>query len=159
MLTFNNSGLLVTDYTISSTLKEIETVFVNEIPSNKRKMLFDKLIIYNNELKSNCELMELHQWIDGSFITKKRNPSDIDFITFISSEKLEQLGNKIDDFKFPNSEKKFVVDAYIVEVYSDFHRYKIRTVLDKAYWMGRFTKTRRNRAGNKFTKGFLEVYS
>ena len=140
-------------------MKEIELVFVTQISSNKRKKLFDKFVVYNNQLKNKCELLELHQWIDGSFVTKKRNPGDIDLITFISSEKLKRIGKKIEDFKFPNSENKFGVDAYIVEVYSDLHNHKIRTVLDKAYWMDRFTKTRRNKAGNKLSKGFLEIYS
>lgn len=115
MLTFNNSGLLVPDNRIGSNLKEIESVFVTDIASKKRIELFEKLGTYNNQLKNKCELSEFHQWIDGSFVTKKRNPGDIDLITFINSEKLEQIGNKIDDFKYPNSENKFGVDAYIVE--------------------------------------------
>lgn len=159
MLTFNKSGLLVPDNKIYSSLNELELIFVTGILSSNRKELFDKFVAYNTELKNKCGLVELHQWVDGSFVTKKRNPGDIDLITFISSEKLKQIGNKIDDFKFPDSDSKYGVDAYIVEVYSDLHRHKFRTDSDKTYWKDRFTKTRRNRAGNKFSKGFLEIYS
>jgi len=60
-------------------------------------------------------------------------------------------------FIYPTSETFFNVDAYIVTVMpKEDPRYHIYQ-LDKAYWLDAFTKTRRNRAGNKLLKGFLEI--
>lgn len=159
MLIFNNTGLLVPDNKISSNIKEIDSIFVQQLPSEKRKQLFDKLLMYNEELKSMTGVSELHQWIDGSFVTKKTNPGDIDLVTFINHLELKRIGSGINDFVYPTSESKYGVDAYIIEVYPKGHKFEFRTVSDRAYWVNRFTKTRRNRYGNKLSKGFLEIYT
>ena len=99
---------------------------------------------------------ELHQWVNGSFVTKKNNPGDIDLVTFLDTNSIQELGSKLDNFKYPNSEILFSVDAYIVEVYPENHKYRYLYLSDKAYWMDRFTKTRRVR-GNRLSKGFLEI--
>lgn len=109
-------------------------------------------------MKNVCGLTELKQWVDGSFVTKKVNPGGIDLVTFIDSEKLQEIGNIIDRFKLPNSESNYD-DAYIVEVYREDDRAYSKTLSDTAYWHDRFTKTRRNRSGNSLKKGFLQTKS
>lgn len=156
MLTFNHSGLLVPDKKISSTIEELENEFVSKISSSKRTEIFKAYVKYNEDFKKVCNLEELHQWINGSFVTKKNNPGDIDLVTFIDYETVTILGSKLDNFKYPNSETIYGVDAYIIEVYPEEHKNNIRFVSDKAYWLDRFTKTRRIR-GNKLSKGFLEI--
>lgn len=89
-------------------------------------------------------------------MTKKVNPGDIDFISFIDSAIINQLGSKLDDFKYPNSEKKYGVDAYIIEEFPEGHQKRAVFVHDMAYWIDLFTKTRRIH-GNRLSKGFLEV--
>ena len=156
MLTFNHSELLVPDHKINCTLQEFECAFVLNVPSLKRKEIFDAYVKYSEDFKKVCNLDELIQWINGSFVTKKVNPGDIDLVTFINYDVIQKLGSKLDDFKFPNSEIIYGVDAYIVEVYPETHSDQYRYISDKAYWMDRFTKTRRVR-GNRLSKGFLEV--
>ncbi|MEW4925341.1 hypothetical protein [Algibacter sp. 2305UL17-15] len=77
-------------------------------------------------------------------------------VTFLDYKTIEQLGSKLDDFKFPNSEMIYGVDAYVIEVYPENHEFRYRYVSDRAYWVDRFTKTRRIR-GNRLAKGFLEI--
>ncbi|WP_166921168.1 DUF6932 family protein [Flavobacterium poyangense] len=156
MLTFNRSGLLVPDNKIISTILELENEFVLKIPSKKRKEIFEAYVKYNEDFKKVCNLDELHQWINGSYVTKKYNPGDIDLITFLHHNIVSQLGSKLDNFTYPNSEIIYGVDAYIVETYPENHVNNFRCISDKAYWMDRFTKTRRIR-GNKLSKGFLEI--
>ena len=156
MLTFNHSGLLVPDNKINSTIQELENEFVLKLPTTKRKEIFDAYIKYNEDFKKVCNLDELHQWVNGSYVTKKNNPGDIDLVTFIDYDIIQKLGSKLDDFKYPNSEIIYGVDAYIVEVYPETHKDRFRYISDKAYWMDRFTKTRRFR-GNRLSKGFLEI--
>jgi hypothetical protein len=156
MLTFNHSGLLVPDNKINSTLLEFEKEFVLKIPTDKRKEIFEAYFKYSQDFKKVCNLDVLHQWIDGSYVTKKNNPGDIDLVTFLDYNIVKRLGSKLNDFKYPNSEIIYGVDAYIVEVYPENHQDTFRYISDKAYWMDRFTKTRRVR-GNRLSKGFLEI--
>lgn len=157
MLIFNNSGLLVPDKKIVSNIDELEYHFVDQISSKKRKKIFENFQKYNEDFKEHCELKVLTQWIDGSFVTRKQNPGDIDLVTFINTKEIQRIGNKIYDFVFPNSEKIYGVDGYVVEVYPKDHKENFKTISDSAYWNERFTKTRRNRTGNKLSKGFLEI--
>jgi hypothetical protein len=46
-------------------------------------------------------------------VTKKSSPGDIDLITFLDFEIVKQLGDSINNFKYPNSEIIFGVDAFI----------------------------------------------
>lgn len=158
MLTFNNSGLLVPDTRIHSTFTELKQEFVFNIPTQKRAQLFDLYVKYNEDLKRVCNLEALHQWINGSYVTKKQNPGDIDLVTFLDTAIILQLGSKLNDFTYPNSEKIYGVDAYIIEAYPEDHKDRFTFESDKAYWIDRFTKTRRIR-GNKLAKGFLEILS
>jgi hypothetical protein len=58
---------------------ELKQLLVDNFPrSNRRSMLWNNLINLINELKSRgirCKI-----WIDGSFVTKKNDPNDIDLI-------------------------------------------------------------------------------
>lgn len=156
MLIFNSSGLLAPDNKITSTLEELETEFVKNIPTPKRKEIFEAHINYSDQFKKVCNLKELHQWINGSFVTKKSSPGDIDLITFLDFETVKQLGDSINNFKYPKSEIVYGVDAYIIEVYPEDHKNWFIYLSDKAYWVDRFTKTRRVK-GNRLAKGFLEI--
>ncbi|WP_256011161.1 DUF6932 family protein [Desertivirga xinjiangensis] len=158
MLIFNQAGLLVPDAKIESNLEELQSEFVINIPSDKRSTLFKKLMEYNSELKLECDLKGFTQWIDGSFVTRTQDPGDIDLVTFLEHNELARVGDKINKFKYPNSERNYLLDAYIIEVYPEEHKERFKTVSDISYWLDRFTKTRRNRKGNKLSKGFLEIH-
>ncbi|HEY4322812.1 MAG TPA: hypothetical protein VGN20_02470 [Mucilaginibacter sp.] len=135
---------------------ELEDIFVKNIPTINRSELFKKYFSYTNSLKE-ISKTNLKQWIDGSFVTKKSEPQDIDLVTFIDFSVVEALGNDLTDYKYPASQIIFGVDAYIVKTYPSDHKYYSSYLADKAYWMDFFNKTRRNRIGNKLAKGFLEL--
>ncbi len=157
MLKFNTKGLLIPNTNIVSDITELEEIFVNGIISYTRGDLFNKYISYSKALKELCNNEELIQWIDGSFATKKPNPNDIDLVTFVEFSVVDELGDRLADFKYPASKSTFGVDAYIIRVYPPAHKRYTPYQLDKAYWMDHFAKTRRNRIGNKLPKGFLEI--
>jgi hypothetical protein len=155
MLTFNSKGLLVPDHNIQSDIKELKKFFVDDIKSTKREELFKKYILYSKSLKKICNDKGLTQWIDGSFVTKKTDPGDIDVVTFIDFSIIAELN--LIDYKYPVSQSIFGVDAYIVKIYPSDHKLYTIYQADRAYWMSYFSKTRRNRIGNKLSKGFLEI--
>lgn len=87
------------------------------------------------------------QWIDGSFISKKERPNDIDVVTFlpddvyIREEKELRLLRKA--FK--------QIDAYFVRDYSMGHPKQFITAFDRTEWLHLFTTDR-----NRRPKGFIE---
>ena len=156
MLQFNSKGLLIPNTNIKSNITELEKEFVTSLDPHRTE-LFQKYIHYSDSLKSELSDIPLLQWIDGSFVTKKQVPEDVDLVTFIAAESVEAIGTRIDDFKYPLSIEKYGVDAYIVKVYERKHKQYPLYIGDQMYWMDNFDKTRRNRNGIKLPKGFLEI--
>jgi hypothetical protein len=157
MLKFNSQGFLIPAENIRSNIAEFEETFVNDTCAPKRRELFNNYIHYTNELKNWCGGIEITQWVDGSFVVKKREPRDIDLVTFIDFSVEETVKDNLADFKYPLSEIVFGVDAYLVKIYPPDHNLYKLYISDRAYWMDHFSKTRRNRIGNKSSKGFLEI--
>ena len=157
MLVFNSKGYLVPNTNIISDLSELETEFVSNIISDKRISLFANYLQYSKELKSYLDGAALLQWIDGSFVTKKKDPGDIDLVTFIDVEWANNLGTDIDKFKYPSSSDLYGVDAYLVKIYNREHKKYPLYKGDRTYWMDKFDKTYRNRLGQKSPKGFIEI--
>lgn len=153
MLKFNQLGYLVPNKPIGLSIEEVEKYFVIEFSSVERSKLFEQYLRYSKELKELCENTTLHQWINGSFVTRRTTrPSDIDMVTFIDAGIIQKLGDKLKPFIYPHSKKNYPgVDAYVIAANSPV------TELDKAYWHHQFDTTRRNRTGNKLPKGFLEI--
>src|ERR1039457_471336 len=100
---FNSRGLLIPDLNIPSNLDDFEKEFVNIIQSDERKSIFENYVRYSERLKDLCNGANFLQWIDGSFVTKKPNPGDLDMVTFIDFNIIETIKGNIDQFKYPNS--------------------------------------------------------
>lgn len=158
MLQINSKGYLTPNKNIETTVEEFKLEFVtNFIDKEQRLSLFNYFIKYSKDLKSILKNNELIQWIDGSFVTKKNNPNDIDVVTFIDFDIFEKYEKKLKSFVYPDSISKYNVDGYIVVTYPRTHSKHPLYMGDWAYWMDRFDKTRRNRAGNRYPKGFVEI--
>jgi hypothetical protein len=86
MLRFDSQGNLMPYKAISCTVKQMKTTFVDNIPSSTWLENFEKYIKYSNELKVLLGGKVLKQWINGSFVTQKLNPKDVDVVTFIDHQ-------------------------------------------------------------------------
>lgn len=157
MLTFNHHGYLIPNTNIRSTLNEFRAHFVDKIASRRRNELYNNYLNYSDQLKTALGGNDLLQWIDGSYVTKKEEPGDIDLITFIDGTVIEQLNHIFDPFKYPRSLQDYGVDAYLVAVYDHKDRKHPLFIGDQMYWMDLFDKTQRSRNGQKHPKGFLEI--
>ena len=60
-------------------------------------------------------------------------------------------------FRLEKAREIYGVDAYVIRVYSQTHQKHWQTEMDLAYWNNWFGKTKSNRAGKKFDKGFIEL--
>lgn len=157
MLKFNSRGFLTPNLNISSDVEELENEFVKKTGNVKRKHLFEFYRAYSAQLRQLVGNIALLQWVDGSFVTKKIEPSDFDLVTFIDYRLAEKHGKKLDDFKYPNSLANFGIDAYLVVTYPREHSNYPLYIGDRTYWMDAFDKTKRNRNGIKHPKGFVEI--
>ncbi|WP_184543888.1 DUF6932 family protein [Mucilaginibacter sp. FT3.2] len=155
MLTFNNRGLLIPENIIPSTLEEFEIEFA--INEDKRSQLFEQYKLYCHSLKAVCDNKPITQWIDGSYVTKSKNPSDIDLVFFLDHETVKTKEKELKQFIYPQSMALYGIDAYIIVIYPHNNKYAYHTDADKAYWIDHFGNTKPNRSRKKIPKGFLEI--
>ena len=90
VLKFNEEGCLPQGiYELS--LDDFESQFV-ESKSQRRREIFEYYIIHLNDIKKTgcC----INHWVDGSFVTLKENPGDIDTLTEFNGVKVDELGIK-----------------------------------------------------------------
>jgi hypothetical protein len=157
MLEFNIAGLLIPPTLIVSNLEEFERYFAIDSPENTRRILYGQYNNYKNNLKELCGRTELRQWIDGSFVTKKPTPFDIDLVTFVDFEVAESKEKELQEFIYPVSYNSYGLDCYIVVVYPESHKLHFAYKADCSYWINHFDKTKPNKRQKTVQKGFLEI--
>lgn len=125
-------------------------------PGSSRHVLYQRYSRYTHEL-SRLLNESYHQWIDGSFVSTKINPKDIDLVTMINYQDYEKHQGRIDAaFVGGKARKHFQVDAYVVPVYPEDHRKSVFIVSDQVYWQSLFGRTRMSRAKKQYQKGFVQ---
>ena len=157
MLEFNSAGLLIPPSIIKSTLDEFETYFAVDSPENTRRILFDRYVDYKNGLKKLCGDISLRQWIDGSFVTKKPKPFDIDLVNFIDFEIAGLNEIPLKEFTYPASLTNYGIDGYLIVVYPENHKAYFAYKSNCSYWINHFDKTKPKGRLKGMPKGFLEI--
>ncbi len=155
---FDELGNLFPYKIIEIDLEAFEDFFVTNFPkSDSRQKLFKNYISYVNSFKSqvNCNF---YQWIDGSFVTTKQNPNDIDIVTFLNFEVYENNVTQIADFQGYKVKNEQYLDCYFVKEYPTEHKnYEIITHYDSVEWFHLFSKTRVQRNGKRYSKGIIKI--
>ncbi|HEV7382948.1 MAG TPA: hypothetical protein VGN64_24295 [Dyadobacter sp.] len=143
-MTFDNNGNVFPYKQNSLTSEEFELSFgTNE----HRLFLLAQLQDFFTELKSVVE-GPIKFWIDGSFVTKKSVPKDIDVVVFINFHSFKLQKRQLSALK----EKQEFVDLYYVKVFPEDHIDHHLTQFDQLDWLHFFTTDRRNKK-----KGFIEL--
>jgi hypothetical protein len=121
--------------------------------SSTRQKIYENYLVYIIDFHK--EIVDVwQQWIDGSFITDKKDPNDIDLVNFIDSYAFSSKGAELIKFltKY-GSKDKYKVDGYCVPVYpSDDERYEL-TYRYMKYWEKWFGHDRSNNP-----KGIIQLY-
>lgn len=138
-------------------MEELENEFVIKLNNGKRKELFEQYKLYCKNLKAFYDNKILIQWVDGSYVTQNKNPSDIDLVFFIDYETAKLNEKELREFVYPKSKDIYGIDGYMIVVYPNDSKYKNFTSGDRAYWMDHFCKTKLNRQMRRIPKGFLEI--
>jgi hypothetical protein len=139
-------------------VRDFEEIFVNSFDEESTRYQIFKnykrfIEVFKKEITPNFT-----QWINGSFVTNKQNPKDIDFVTIISSDIYNQKRDLIDKkFRLTGAKKMFDVDAYTIEVYPESHKNFGISKIDLVYWDNWFSKTKRNKHNKTFPKGYIEI--
>lgn len=157
-LNFDIRGNLKPYRIIELELSEFVEHFVSSFnPDTTRGELFKNYQGYLTDLNATLSY-SFFQWIDGSFITTKRNPKDIDLVSFIDYRDYEK-STRILEAKFSarKARQSYQVDAYIVPIYPEDHKKHAIYHSDSLYWRNLFGKTRVNRAKRQFEKGIVQL--
>ena len=121
--------------------------------NDDRKKLFDEYLNYIIFLKE-FDLGSFCQWIDGSFVSKKVKPNDIDIVTFIDYEKYDFYFKEITKLQ-----KQFKgLDTYFVKAFPENHPSEFIYKLDRTEWDFQFSFSRMNPKTEKSSKkGFVQI--
>ena len=153
-LLLDTLGYLTPYDAITTDLQTLERFFVEGFTTSvTRRSLFDAYRRYTELLRDTLPTgAALTQWIDGSFATGKRDPNDIDLVTFVDFALYEQNESFFDGLRQLRYERKTDVDGYFVKVYpADHADYRLYS-LDRADWYFRFLTPK-----PKGNKGFLMI--
>jgi hypothetical protein len=154
-MNFDSRGHLKPYEIIEMSLENFELLFVN---NEKRKTIFAEFQRYNTELLQLINV-PFKQWIDGSFVTDKKNPNDIDLLTFIEHDIYNKHQKAIDTKfgKFGVQNYFQEIDAYTIWEYPKNHEYFTIFHSDYLYWETFFSNSKFNRAKKRFPKGFIQL--
>jgi hypothetical protein len=139
-------------------LKFLKQNFVDKFQeSQTRALIYEGLIMFLTNFY-NFTKVSFEIWVDGSFVTKKINPNDIDIVLIVDNNILQLKGKELDNlFKSKEAKVTYHVDAYtIAEYYISSPQYPLFQI-EKAYWANWFGYTRRNRQGKRYPKGFVKL--
>lgn len=155
-LAFDTNGFLIPHTKIACNLETLEHIFVENFPkSETRRILFNNYLRYIHDFKSRIT-RNFTQWMNGSFISQKQNPNDIDLVTFLDYEIYDIQERFLDKFWTFSLEDKGL-DAYLVKVYPERHERYNKMLEQKQEWIKLYTQTKPMQNKTRFSKGFLEL--
>ncbi|QDK79497.1 hypothetical protein EXU85_13145 [Spirosoma sp. KCTC 42546] len=99
-------------------------------------------------------IRSLTLWIDGSFVTKKEKPNDLD-VVFVLPKIIHHQFEK--DLRLLKNQFARL-DVYFVRMIDERERDHFLYVSDRAEWLFQFTMTKPDRVTRrKFPKGFIQI--
>jgi hypothetical protein len=154
---FDTYGNLYPYQIIQTDLLTFEQIFVTDFShSIRRKELFANYLEYIHEFQNQVS-RTFYQWIDGSFVTRKLNPMDIDLVTFINHELYQAKEKQISLFRGQKVKKQQDIDAYFVKLFPTGHPSYTLTEMDKADWKDIFGYSRRDKSYRRHQKGIIQL--
>lgn len=126
--------------------------------SETRRSIFEEFLKFQANLKALLN-EGFTQWINGSFVSSKLNPNDIDFVTLLDFRTFNKHQDAIEkEFTLWGATRHYHnLDAYTVKVFPEDHPEGVLTKSDLVYWGNWFGRTKPNRSKITFPKGFVEV--
>jgi hypothetical protein len=134
-----------------------EEILVESFPIHStRYSIFEGYKRYLTRLKAVIH-SDFYQWIDGSFVTDKLNPNDIDIVTFINHDVFLRKEQALSGLIAPESKLLYKVDAALVPVFPINHKLHYATEWDINFWKKFYGNTRPDAQHNQMPKGFIQL--
>ena len=154
ILDFDDRGNITPYQTVELNLGDCYGAFVqNFVLSLTRRDLYENLVQYRLDVFESVGAT-FPQWLDGSFVTQKSDPEDIDLVNLIPFD--TTLDHKIESllpyFTVGGSLEKYKIDAHLIPVYPKSDPRAENMELRKTYfkrWFGH------DREGHP--KGFITI--
>lgn len=154
---FDANGLLPTGL-VKVTAEQVHEHFVVPFTtSTSRQRLYDQWLLHRQAIEAIVPIER--QWLNGSYVTSRVDPGDIDVVTFIDGETLNALGAPqraiLDDLADGHSTRdRWGIDSFVVPTYAEGHPDRTAARKAEGYWRRMWTNVK---GSNTLTKGFLEV--
>jgi hypothetical protein len=158
MFQFDENGHLFPYEVHTVTIEEMREIFVDAFPeSESRKRLFDNYLNWIFDFQRDV-FPYFTQWVDGSFVTQKLNPKDIDFVTFLDGRvyEIKEKRNELDRFWIFSNEDRGL-DAYLLMDLPPEHPDFQKIELQKQTWRELYGYTRTLPLKPKLPKGFIQI--
>ncbi|MCY7351756.1 MAG: hypothetical protein LH606_13990 [Cytophagaceae bacterium] len=154
---FDQFGHLTPYEVIETNLSTFEAVFARAFPkSQTRSGIFAEYIRYVTRLRDTVG-EDFTMWVNGSFVTQKLNPRDIDFVTFLDSERYNAHENELGELRQLRLEQGSLTDGFFVKVYPESHPNRKFYGLDRSEWLFDFGRSR-TRYNTPFrNKGIIQL--
>jgi hypothetical protein len=142
MIKFDTRGYITPNEIITISLAELEQTFCY---NEHRKHIFNNYLHFLYQLNE-LGLSHFYQWIDGSFVTTKSYPKDIDFVTFVDYVFFQE--NIIKMMELRNE----YLDCFFAPIYPENHSSSFRNDLEHFEWQYLFGWDR-----NDKQKGLIKI--
>lgn len=139
-------------------VQHFKSAFIDSFDEDSTRYdLFDRYLGYTENFR-NKVTGNFTQWVNGSFVTNKKNPNDVDFVNLVNFSVVEEKEDLIRrEFIRNDALKKYGLDAFLLIVYPEDHKLSIYTKSDILYWNDWFTKSRKDKSGKRYPKGYVEL--
>jgi len=149
---FDSFGNLTPYQIFEIDITSFELFFVAKFGHSKtRRKIFTE---YQNYVIQLHKLIgsDFYQWINGSFVTEKLHPNDLDIVTFIDFKIYEEKIFELQKINSQDLKRENSIDAYFVKVYPEEHPNYFITKFDISEWTHLFSSNRK-----KENKGFIKI--
>ena len=137
---------------------EFKAFFVDPFDEDSsRHKLFRSYELYTQDLAEKIT-PNFTQWINGSFVTNKKNPRDIDLVNLIDYRIVEQKDALIRKAFIRDAVyERYGIDAYLLVLYPEDHKLHSWTQSDLLYWQDWFTKSKMDKRRKRYPKGYVAI--
>lgn len=141
MLFFDENGNLTPYDIIESSWDDFLSTFVQGFDDNqKRLLLLECYLKYLDELKTAFKV-PFYQWVNGSFVTKKEHPGDIDMDTFLPYDLIVKKAIFVEKLR-KSSKQVYGIDGFFAPAANWNHRFYDSTLKEAERWKTLFGTSR-----------------
>ena len=150
---FDDNGYLQPYKAITSNVNEI----VNEFCfTEQRTLLYQNFVALIAELQTLLGI-DFEVWLNGSFISKKPVPNDIDLVIFVDFAVFEKVEKELAKFRTLEYRKEKGLHCFFEPVYPVQHKYFSNYEMNQKQWLFDFTRKLDKRTNKYLSKGLLTI--